>query len=131
MKKIKYIIYSSLALLSTKIALAQCQTGDTNCPNPNPSTTPSNVSITLLNPLGSQNGTIEGILSNVLSWLVKLGSPIAALMIIIGGIQILTSGGAPDKFERGRKTILYTAIGYCIILIGDGIIKIIQAILQG
>ena len=127
MKKIIAAITAVWSLLLVKMtAFAQIQTG-----NSASSPTPSNVNITLLNPLGTQNGTIEGIVSSIMDWLIKLGAPVAALMIIVGGIQILMSGGSPDKFEKGRNTILYTAIGYGIILLGDGIIKIVQKILQG
>ncbi len=123
MKKIIAAITAVWSLLLVKMTVfAQSWT-------PGPSNT--NVNVTLLNPLGTQNGTIEGIISSIMDWLIKLGAPVAALMIIVGGIQILMSGGSPDKFEKGRKTILYTAIGYGIILLGDGIIKIVQKILQG
>ena len=36
----------------------------------------------------------------------------------------------PEKFKNGKMTILYTAIGYGIILIGEGITLIIKDILK-
>ena len=38
--------------------------------------------------------------------------------------------GDPEKFAKGKKTILYTAIGYGIILIGWGFVTIIQDVLS-
>lgn len=86
--------------------------------------------IKLVNPLG-ENTTIESVLSNVMDWLVKLGAPVAALMIVIGGLQMLFASGNPEKFKKGQQTILYTAIGYGIIIIGNGLIKILEALLKG
>jgi len=104
-------------------------------PAVDPTSTPSNASSTkpstsiqLKNPLKAES--IEEVLSNLSSWLIKLGAPVAALMIIIGGIQILFSAGDPAKFKKGQSTIVYTAIGYGIIILGSGVINIIKALLE-
>jgi hypothetical protein len=83
----------------------------------------------LVNPLGNVN-SFEDVLDNVMTWFVRLGAPLATLMIIIGGLQMLFAGGSPEKFKKGQSTILYTAIGYGIIILGSGIIKIIKALLS-
>jgi hypothetical protein len=85
--------------------------------------------VKLVNPLG-ENSTIDSVLKKVMGWLVQLGAPLATVMIIIGGIQMLFSGGNPEKFKKGQQTILYTAIGYGIILLGTGLIEIIEALLK-
>jgi hypothetical protein len=51
-------------------------------------------------------------------------------MILIGAFQMLFSGGNEEKFKLGRKMILYTAIGYAIILIGWGLTSIIRDFLS-
>lgn len=135
---IALILISSATVISAQlmpmhITLAADNTTP-NPPNqqitPNPPSQPTQTSISLVNPLGTTND-IEGIISNIMKWLVTVGGAVAALMIIVGGIQILTSGGKPEGFEKGKKTILYTAIGYGIILIGSGIISIVKILLNG
>ena len=120
MKKIALLLAIVFAFTSGSIALA-----DLNPPSP------SATNITLINPLGGGNSDISSVINNVMQWLIMAGSPIAALMVVVGGIQILTSGGEPEKFKKGRQTILYTAIGYGIILVGSGIISIVEKILTG
>lgn len=122
MKKILASSAVALMLLTLSVTTA-VHAQLTNTP-PDESTT-----IILSNPLSTSS--VGGIIDNVVNWLIKLSSPIAALMVIVGGIQILTSGGNEESFKKGRKTILYTAIGYGIIVVGSGIIKIIEAILNG
>ncbi len=52
-------------------------------------------------------------------------------MILIGAFQMLFSAGDPDKFQTGKKTILYTVIGYAIIFLSSVIISVVQNLLTG
>lgn len=86
--------------------------------------------IKLENPLGSTK-TLGGLLDKIIDWLVlKIGPVIATLMVIVGALFILFAGGDEEKFKTGKKIILYTAIGYGIIIIGSGIEKIITKLLN-
>lgn len=91
---------------------------------------------TLINPLCPQsdpncsNSDVEGLLRSIVNWLMTIGTPIAVGMLIIGAFQMMFSGGNEEMIKRGRKTILYTAIGYAIILIGWGLTSIIQDFLS-
>ena len=81
----------------------------------------------LPNPLGSNS--LQGILSKVLSNLVVIIVPIAVIIIIYGAFQMLTAAGNPDKFTKGRMTILYAAIGIGIVLLADSIVIVIKSVL--
>jgi hypothetical protein len=70
------------------------------------------------------------VVNNITDALLKISIPIVALMIIIGGIQMITAGGNPERFTTGRKTITYAVIGFAIILLADSIISIIRNILS-
>lgn len=78
----------------------------------------------ICNPLGTTSD-ISTLLTNIINWLIAIASPIATAMIVYGAFQMLTSGGEPEKFNKGKTTILYTAIGYAIVFIGWGITSII------
>ena len=79
------------------------------------------------NPLGT-NSIIE-IISNVLDWLIIYSIPILALMILIGGFQILTARDKPEQITSGRKTIQWAVVGFVIILISKGIALILLNII--
>lgn len=83
----------------------------------------------LPNPLG-ETQTVRQLIEEIVTWLRDLGAPIAAVVIIYGAFQILTAGGDPEKFATGKKTILYAVIGYGIIFVGWGIVKIIERLLS-
>lgn len=109
-----------LLLSQSHFALAQL-TGNTNgllnplCPSNDPSCARSDV---------------EGLLNSIVDWLLKIATPIAVGMILIGAFQMVFAGGDEEKFKLGKKTILYTSIGYAIILVGRGITLVIQDFLS-
>jgi hypothetical protein len=97
---------------------------------------PSGNDVSLLNPLcasgdpNCQNGTVAGLVQSIVNWLFIIATPIAVGMILIGAFQMIFAGGNEERFATGKKTILYTVIGYAIIFIGWGITSIIQSLLS-
>jgi predicted small integral membrane protein len=84
--------------------------------------------IKLENPLKSTS--IIEIINNVLNWLIIYSIPILAIMILIGGFQILTAREDPGKVANGRKTIMYAVVGFTIILISKGVALILINIIK-
>lgn len=84
--------------------------------------------VTLDNPLGETS--IIKIISNILDWLIIYSIPILALMILIGGFQILTAKDSPEKITSGKKTIMFAVVGFVIILISKGIALILLNIIK-
>ncbi len=87
----------------------------------------SNSSLT--NPLGTTN--IFEILKRIIGYLIKIGAPILAIMVIYGGYLILTAGDDPEKVKGGKNTILWATVGYIIIISSWGVIYIIGEVLTG
>ncbi|MEK7512781.1 MAG: hypothetical protein AAB601_01120 [Patescibacteria group bacterium] len=84
--------------------------------------------VQLTNPLGQTN--LLSIITGLMPRLIGIATPIAAVMIIVGAFYMLFAGGDPAKFGTGKNIILYTAIGYAIILIAGGIPLLLQNILS-
>ena len=83
--------------------------------------------IELNNPLGTQ--TFTSLLDNIIGFLIAVSIPLAAALIVWGGFQIMTAGGNPNKINEGKNTILYTIIGFAVVLLSWGIVKILERIL--
>ena len=83
--------------------------------------------IELKNPLGTKN--IIQIINNVLNYLIYISVPILAIMILVGGFQILTSRDNPEKIKSGKTTITYAVIGFVIVLISKGVALILLKIM--
>ncbi|MEK7555397.1 MAG: pilin [Patescibacteria group bacterium] len=89
-------------------------------------------SVQLQNPLcgGSPNCTFANILKTISNYLVTLSGIIVVIMILIGAFQIMTAGGDPEKVKTGRHTILWSAVGFAIVLSAYGIVAIVEELLK-
>ncbi len=91
---------------------------------------PTTQSITLFNPLtGCNNLTCA--LSKVLNFLFTLAIPIFGIMILVGGFQLITSSGNPEKVAKGRKTLLWSVVGFIVVLLAGSVAHLIQSIFGG
>lgn len=74
---------------------------------------------------------LDSIVGTVTTILNVLAIAAGTIMIIIGGIQYMTSAGSEEKAGKARKTILYAIIGVAIVLSVDLIIGLVKEILGG
>lgn len=82
---------------------------------------------TLPNPLGTTS--FIGVINNILNWLIYFSIPILALMILIGGFQILTAKDSPEKVKGGQTTIKWAVVGFVIVLLSKGVALILLKII--
>jgi hypothetical protein len=85
--------------------------------------------ITLTNPLGTNS--FQTVLNNVDSFLLVIAAPICGIMVVWGGFQMITSSGDPEKFSSGRKTLLYAAVGFVVVIFATSVVPLIQSIFNG
>ncbi|MGB7957566.1 MAG: pilin [Minisyncoccia bacterium] len=87
----------------------------------------------LTNPLAvnGSNPTFQTILSNVTSFLLLIAAPICGIMVVWGGFQMITARGNPEKFSEGKKTLLYAAVGFIVIIFASSVVPLIQSIFTG
>jgi ABC-type antimicrobial peptide transport system permease subunit len=74
---------------------------------------------------GTQTATdndIIGTLQIVVELLTLVVGVAAVFGIVIGGFQIATSGGNSESVSKGRKTVIYSAVGLAITILARTII---------
>lgn len=81
---------------------------------------------TITNPIAC--GDYGCVLDKITTFLVYIGAPIATIMILVGGFMMVTAGGDPEKFSKGKKILLYAAIGFVVILAAGSVPKVIQSL---
>jgi hypothetical protein len=84
---------------------------------------------TLVNPLGTTDATV--VLQNITTFLIAIAAPICGIMVVWGGFQMITARGNPEKFSEGKKTLLYAAVGFVVVLCAGGAAQVIQSIFNG
>lgn len=83
----------------------------------------------LTNPLGPGCG-FACLVGKVADFLLKVAVPLAAIMVLVGGFQMITAAGNPEQFSKGKKTLLYAAIGLVVVLAANGIESLIRDVLR-
>jgi hypothetical protein len=68
------------------------------------------------------------VFNNLISALLAFSGVVAVVLIVLGGIQFLTSGGDPIKVEKARKTIMFAVIGFALVLLSFVIMKVVSTI---
>lgn len=93
------------------------------------------VPIPLTDPLGcNQAGTSGGncfqqVAGNILTFLITIGAAIMAILVAIGGFQMMTAAGDPEKFSKGKKTLIYAAVGFAVLILAQGAVSLVKSIL--
>lgn len=83
--------------------------------------------VVIPDPLGERG--ITDILKAITGLLKIIAIPLGTIMIIISGIQYLTSAGNEEKASKAKKTMLYTVIGVAIVIAADFIVGFVTEIL--
>jgi len=83
--------------------------------------------ITIPNPL--KYDKIEDIIKAITGLLKVIAIPLGTIMIIVSGIQYMTSAGNEEKASKAKKTMLYTIIGLAIVIAVDFIVGLLKEIL--
>ncbi len=86
--------------------------------------------------VGAQDGdypdpitTICNILNLIKDIILAIGLGIAVIILIVGGINYITSGGSAEKADGAKKLIINAIIGIIIILAAAFILALVQGLL--
>jgi cytochrome bd-type quinol oxidase subunit 2 len=84
---------------------------------------------TLVNPLGTTDPKV--FIGNIIKAVLGLSGAVALLMFVWGGAQWVLSQGEKDKIEKGRKTIVWAALGLCFVFLSYALLYNLLRILGG
>jgi len=85
--------------------------------------------IAITNPLIATS--LDELIEGVISFIFTIATAVFPLLIVIAAFYFLTAAGNPRQIETAKTIILYTIIGYAIILISRGLIYIVRNIVLG
>lgn len=72
------------------------------------------------NPLKAKS--FQELIYGIIDFLYALAIPLAALMIIVAAFYFVTAAGKPEQITTAKNIILWTLIGFLIILCAKGIV---------
>ena len=71
-------------------------------------------------PVGEKWGDIDELLHDItglINIMIIFSAVIAVTMIIVAGYTLITSGGEPDKAEKGQRTLTAAIIGLGVVFL--------------
>ncbi len=69
--------------------------------------------------------SITDLLNGMADFLYNISFLIAPLMIIIAGFVFVTSGGLEKRITKAKDILLYTFVGFLVIVLARGLINLI------
>lgn len=116
-KKTALFILLSVVLLSVSVFPVRADT-ITACPTD---------TVCIKNPLKFES--LEALLDAIIDFLIKIGAPLAVIMVIYAGLTWMFAAGVPEKISKARSILIWTIVGYSIILVAKGILLVVQSVL--
>lgn len=68
---------------------------------------------------------LQGDVTNILNAVIAVLGLVAVVVIIIGGVQYMTSSGDAGKVKKAKDTILYGVIGLVICVLAFAIVNFV------
>jgi hypothetical protein len=73
----------------------------------------------------ADRSTLGRVLSIITQTIVYVVGGISIIMIVIGGLRYVTSGGDPNTTKGAKDTILYAVIGVVVAIIAQGLVTFV------
>ncbi len=83
--------------------------------------------IEIPNPL--RYDTFGELIKAIMDFLFIIALILGPLLIIVGAFYIMTALGNPEKVKTGTKIIIYTLVGFLIIIIARGLVNTVLRII--
>ena len=74
---------------------------------------------------GDTNTTINKLIHTIINLLSVVVGVVAVIMIIIGGLRYITSGGSDTSVTGAKNTILYAIIGLIIVALAQVLVRFV------
>lgn len=72
-------------------------------------------------------GILNQYINPMLSWMIGVAAGLALLMVVIGGVQIVISGGNDAQIGEGKKRITQAIIGLIMLVFSAAILSYLNA----
>jgi len=81
------------------------------------------------NPLAIDS--ISELINRVINFLFTISLALFPLLVLIGAIMRMTAGGKAEQIKKSNNIILWSAIGFAVLLLSKAILSIIKGTLLG
>lgn len=81
---------------------------------------------------GTSTNELSEVIVNIITGVVGILGVVAAIFIVVGGVNYMTSAGDAGKLKKAKDTILYAVIGLIISVLAFAIVNfVIRGVIEG
>jgi len=84
--------------------------------------------INIGNPLG-EGTQFQDIVGRLIDFIFKIAIVLAPLMIVFGAFLFVTSAGDLQKINRAKSLMIWTVVGFIIVLLAKGLLAMLESFL--
>lgn len=85
--------------------------------------------IKIENPLG-EGTTFSMLIYRIVDFIFNIALVFAPLMIVVAGFYFVTAAGEPARIQTAKNIIIWTLVGFIVILLSKGLIAMLREALQ-
>ena len=85
----------------------------------------------LPNPIGDQDMTIADLIIRLIQGFLGFIAFMAFFMFVVGGFQMITAAGIPDRIQKAKDTILWAVIGLIVVATAWQMVKFLLEAIKG
>lgn len=86
------------------------------------------ITISFANPLATRD--FREFVENIINVIFTVALPLAVVMLVVGGILIVTASGNQSQIENGKKFLIYTLVGVVILLSAKGLVNLLEYLVR-
>lgn len=75
-------------------------------------------------------GSFIEVAKKLMDLIATIALPVAAIMVVVGAIQMMAAAGSAEKISAGRKTITYAAVGYAVVFLASTLIDLVAEVVR-
>ena len=80
---------------------------------------------------GLGEGSVSGIIKNVMNWLLMMVGILGVIGFAIAGILYLTAAGDDERIKQAKSAMIYSIIGVVVAMLGMVILRAVSTMLAG
>ena len=78
-----------------------------------------------VNPVGNDKTDLVGSITGVINGVIAVLGLVCVVVMIIGGVNYMTSAGDAGKVKKGKDTILYGLIGLVVCVLAFALVNFV------
>lgn len=68
---------------------------------------------------------LNGLISQVIQWLLSIALGLAVLFVVIGGFRYMVSAGNEESAEAAKNTVINSLIGIVLIILSYSVVQVV------